>query len=261
MTQKILAAHAGRTPCGRAISSRPAAISCSATTSPRPWPSRNSTDRRRPGLRSGEIALVLDHFTPNKDIRAAELCRSVRDFARDQGIEHFYEGGGAGIEHVILPENGLVGPGDVVIGADSHTCTYGALGAFSTGVGSTDMAAGMATGRCWFKVPEALRFELTERPGTSAARTSSCTSSAGSAWTARPTSPWNSAAPGSGRWAWTTGSPWPTWPSKPARRTGSSRSTTSPGPTSGPRGRRRRPLSPRTRTPGTRRAFRSTSLR
>ena len=110
------------------------------------------------------IALVLDHFTPNKDIKAAELCKLVRDFARGQEIEHFYEGGGAGIEHVILPEKGLVGPGDIIIGADSHTCTYGALGAFSTGVGSTDMAAGMATGRCWFKVPEALHFELTGSP-------------------------------------------------------------------------------------------------
>ena len=109
------------------------------------------------------IALVLDHFTPNKDIKAAELCKTVRDFARKFEIEHFYEGGGAGVEHVILPEKGLVGPGDLIIGADSHTCTYGALGAFSTGVGSTDMAAGMASGKCWFKVPEAIRFELEGR--------------------------------------------------------------------------------------------------
>ena len=100
-----------------------------------------------------KIALVPDHFTPNKDIKAAEQCKCLREFARDQQIEHYFEIGRMGIEHALLPEQGLVDAGDLIIGADSHTCTYGALGAFSTGVGSTDMAAAMATGKAWFKVP------------------------------------------------------------------------------------------------------------
>ena len=109
------------------------------------------------------VALVPDHFTPNKDIKAAEQCRVMRLFARDKQIEHYFEVGEVGVEHALLPERGLVGPGDVIVGADSHTCTYGALGAFSTGVGSTDMAAGMALGTAWFKVPAAFRFVLTGR--------------------------------------------------------------------------------------------------
>ena len=103
----------------------------------------------------------MDHFTPNKDIKAAEQVKKTREFAHKQGVTHFYDVGRMGIEHALLPEQGLVGPGDCVIGADSHTCTYGALGAFSTGVGSTDLAAGMATGTAWFKVPAAIRVELT----------------------------------------------------------------------------------------------------
>ncbi len=108
-----------------------------------------------------KIALVPDHFTPNKDIKSAQQAKCVRTFAKEQEIENYFEVGEMGIEHALLPEKGLVVAGDVVIGADSHTCTYGALGAFSTGVGSTDMAAGMATGKAWFKVPEAIRFNLT----------------------------------------------------------------------------------------------------
>ncbi len=104
------------------------------------------------------IALVPDHFTPAKDIKAAEQCRILRDFSREYDISHYFEVGRVGIEHVLLPEEGLVVPGDLVIGADSHTCTYGALGAFATGVGSTDVAAAMATGECWFKVPESMKF-------------------------------------------------------------------------------------------------------
>ncbi len=102
------------------------------------------------------IALIPDHFTPNKDIKAAQQCKTMREFARAQGIEHYFEVGRVGIEHVLLPEKGLVLPGDVVVGADSHTCTYGALGAFATGMGSTDIAVAMATGRIWMKVPETL---------------------------------------------------------------------------------------------------------
>ena len=108
-----------------------------------------------------KVALVPDHFTPNKDIKSAEQAKVVRTFAKEFDIENYFEVGEVGIEHALLPEKGLVVAGDVVIGADSHTCTYGALGAFSTGVGSTDMAAGMATGKAWFKVPEAIKFNLT----------------------------------------------------------------------------------------------------
>ena len=104
------------------------------------------------------IALVPDHFTPNKDIQSAEQCRILRDFARKYGIVHYYEVGRMGIEHALLPEQGLVGPGDLVVGADSHTCTYGALGAFATGMGSTDIAVAMATGHIWMRVPETMRF-------------------------------------------------------------------------------------------------------
>ncbi|MBO8137948.1 MAG: 3-isopropylmalate dehydratase large subunit [Desulfotomaculum sp.] len=104
------------------------------------------------------VVLVPDHFTPNKDIKSAEQAKIVRDFAREQGLTNYFEVGRMGIEHCLLPEQGLVGPGDVVIGADSHTCTYGALGAFATGVGSTDLAAAMALGETWFKVPESIKF-------------------------------------------------------------------------------------------------------
>jgi len=114
---------------------------------------KNVFDRER-------VVFVLDHFTPNKDINSAQQCKFLRDFARQQGLVHFYEGGDCGVEHALLPEQGIVGPGDVVIGADSHTCTYGALGAFATGVGSTDLAAAMLTGEVWFKVPETMRFIL-----------------------------------------------------------------------------------------------------
>lgn len=111
-----------------------------------------------------KIALIPDHFVPNKDIKSATMAKQMRDFAREQNIVHYYEVGRVGIEHALLPEQGIVAPGEVIIGADSHTCTYGAVGAFSTGVGSTDMAVGMATGECWFKVPEAVKVVLTGKP-------------------------------------------------------------------------------------------------
>lgn len=111
-----------------------------------------------------KIALIPDHFSPNKDIKSAQNCKCMRDFARCGSITHFYEVGEMGIEHALLPEKGIVTAGDTVIGADSHTCTYGALGAFSTGVGSTDAAAGMSTGKAWFKVPSAIKFELMGKP-------------------------------------------------------------------------------------------------
>ena len=106
------------------------------------------------------VALVLDHFTPNKDIDSAQQCKTVREFALEFGVTYFYEGGQVGVEHALLPEKGIVLPGDLVIGADSHTCTYGALGAFATGVGSTDLAAAMLTGELWFKVPESIKFVI-----------------------------------------------------------------------------------------------------
>ena len=117
-----------------------------------------------------KVALVPDHYTPNKDIKSAEQAKIVREFARAQGITHYYEIGCMGVEHALLPEQGVVGAGDVIIGADSHTCTYGALGAFATGVGSTDAGVGMATGRAWFKVSESLKFNVTGelRPGVGA---------------------------------------------------------------------------------------------
>jgi len=107
-----------------------------------------------------KVALVLDHFTPNKDISSAQQCKTVREFAVEHGITHFYEGGQVGVEHALLPEKGIVLPGDLVIGADSHTCTYGALGSFATGVGSTDLAAAMLTGELWFKVPQTIKFVI-----------------------------------------------------------------------------------------------------
>ena len=110
------------------------------------------------------VSMVMDHFTPNKDIKAAEQVKTVRKFADQYGVENFFDVGDMGIEHALLPEKGLVGAGDLVIGADSHTCTYGALGAFSTGVGSTDMAAGMMSNQCWFKVPAAIQFVLKNKP-------------------------------------------------------------------------------------------------
>ena len=106
------------------------------------------------------MVLIPDHFTPNKDIDSAQQCKLMREFAREQGLTHYYDVGEVGIEHALLPEQGIVLPGDLVIGADSHTCTYGALGAFATGVGSTDFAAAMMTGEVWFKVPETMKIVL-----------------------------------------------------------------------------------------------------
>ena len=107
-----------------------------------------------------KVVFVLDHFTPNKDINSARQCKLLREFARQQDMKYFYEGGKCGVEHALLPEQGIILPGDLIIGADSHTCTYGALGAFATGVGSTDLAAAMLTGECWFRVPETMKFVL-----------------------------------------------------------------------------------------------------
>ncbi|MFW2489492.1 3-isopropylmalate dehydratase large subunit [Clostridium chromiireducens] len=165
MTQKILAAHAGleSVKAGQLIEANLDLVLGNDITTPVAVNEfqKFGTDKV---FSKSQIAIVPDHFTPNKDIKAAEQVKYIREFAQKMEIENFFEVGEMGIEHCLLPEKGLVVAGDVVIGADSHTCTYGALGAFSTGIGSTDMAAGMATGKCWFKVPSALKFVLKNKP-------------------------------------------------------------------------------------------------
>ena len=166
MTQKILAAHAGlpEVRAGQLIRAKLDMILGNDITSP---VAINEFEKAGfSGVFDREkIALVMDHFAPNKDIKAAEQCRQCRAFARRFDVKNYFDVGEMGIEHALLPEKGLAAPGECIIGADSHTCTYGALGAFSTGVGSTDMAAGMATGEAWFKVPSAIRFVLTGKLG------------------------------------------------------------------------------------------------
>ncbi len=162
MTQKILAAHAGldSVSAGQLINAKLDIVLGNDITTP-----VAVNEFRKAGFDKvfdkDRIAIVLDHFVPNKDIKAAEQSKTCRGFACEHCVSHFYDVGKMGIEHALLPEQGVVTAGDCIIGADSHTCTYGALGAFSTGVGSTDMAAGMATGMAWFKVPSAIRFNLT----------------------------------------------------------------------------------------------------
>ena len=162
MTQKILAAHAGlkEVSAGQLIQAKLNIVLGNDITTP-----VAVNEFKKAGFEGvydkDKVVIVLDHFVPNKDIKAAEQSKTCREFACDHCISHFYDVGKMGIEHALLPEQGIVTAGDCVIGADSHTCTYGALGAFSTGVGSTDMAAGMATGQAWFKVPSAIRFYLT----------------------------------------------------------------------------------------------------
>ncbi len=162
MTQKILAAHAGlpQVKAGDLIEAKLDLVLGNDITTPVAITAFDRAGFTRVFDRE-KIAIVLDHSTPCKDIKSAQLCHEAREFAKRFSIKNFFDVGEVGIEHALLPEKGLVAPGELVIGADSHTCTYGALGAFSTGVGSTDMAAGMAMGENWFKVPEAIRVELT----------------------------------------------------------------------------------------------------
>jgi len=159
ITEKILAAHANKKEVlpGELINAEADLILANDITAPIAIAEFKKIGAKHV-FNKERIALVPDHFTPAKDIKAAEQCRILRNFSREYGISHYFEVGRVGIEHVLLPEEGLVVPGDLVIGADSHTCTYGALGAFATGVGSTDVAAAMATGECWFKVPESIKF-------------------------------------------------------------------------------------------------------
>lgn len=165
MTQKILAAHAGldHVEAGQLIEAKLDLVLGNDITTP--VAIHEIEKMKTKGVfDKDKIALVMDHFVPNKDIKSAEHCKLVREFAGKEGITNYFDVGEMGIEHALLPEKGLVVAGDCVIGADSHTCTYGALGAFSTGVGSTDMAAGMATGQAWFKVPSAIKVVLTNQP-------------------------------------------------------------------------------------------------
>ena len=162
MTQKILAAHAGleSVTAGQLINAKLDMVLGNDVTSPVAINEMNKFGKDTV-FDKARISLVMDHFTPNKDIQSAQNCKQVREFAKKHGILHYYDVGKMGIEHALLPEQGIVTCGDCIIGADSHTCTYGALGAFSTGVGSTDMAAGMITGMAWFKVPSAIKVVVT----------------------------------------------------------------------------------------------------
>ena len=160
MAEKILAAHAGldEVKPGQLIECDLDLVLANDVTAPIAIKTvRQITDKV---FDADKVVLVPDHYVPNKDIKSAEQAKIVRDFAREQGISHYYEVGCMGVEHALLPEQGVVGAGDLVIGADSHTCTYGALGAFSTGVGSTDAGVGMAVGKAWFKVPETILFKI-----------------------------------------------------------------------------------------------------
>ncbi|MCR5309998.1 MAG: 3-isopropylmalate dehydratase large subunit [Lachnospiraceae bacterium] len=165
MTQKILAKHAGleSVSAGQLIEADLDLVLGNDITSPVAIKEMAKMDVKGV-FDKDKIALVPDHFVPNKDIKSAEHCKCVREFALKNNITNYFEVGKMGIEHALLPEQGLTVAGDVIIGADSHTCTYGALGAFSTGVGSTDMAAGMATGKAWFKVPSAIKFNIVGKP-------------------------------------------------------------------------------------------------
>ncbi|MDY7001426.1 MAG: 3-isopropylmalate dehydratase large subunit [Thermodesulfobacteriota bacterium] len=162
LAQKILQAHCGEeiTQAGQIVQCRVSLVLANDITAPLSINSFRNMGASHV-FNKDKIALVCDHFTPNKDIDSAEQVKLVREFAREMNITHYYEGGNVGVEHALLPELGLVGPGDVVVGADSHTCTYGALSAFATGMGSTDIAGAMALGETWFKVPPSIRVELT----------------------------------------------------------------------------------------------------
>jgi len=165
MTQKILAAHAGLdvVTAGQLIEAKLDVVMANDITGPMALPIfREMADKV---FDKDKVVLVPDHFTPNKDIKSAENSKAIREFSKEQGLKWYFEQGKSGVEHAILPEAGVVVAGECIIGADSHTCTYGALGAFSTGVGTTDIATGMATGELWFKVPSAMKFVLTGKPG------------------------------------------------------------------------------------------------
>lgn len=166
VAEKILQAHTGETVTapGQIVQCRVDLVLANDVTAPLAIKAFKAMGATKVFDRD-KVVLVCDHFTPNRDIASAEQVKAVREFARAYGITHYYEGGEVGVEHALLPEKGLVGPGEVVIGADSHTCTYGGLGAFATGMGSTDIGAAMALGETWFKVPSSIRVEISGEPG------------------------------------------------------------------------------------------------
>ena len=164
MTQKILAAHAGldSVEAGQLIEAKLDIVMANDITGPMALPILKQMSDTV--FDKDKVVFVPDHFTPNKDIKSAENSKAIREFSKAQGLKWYFEQGKSGVEHAILPEAGVVTAGECIIGADSHTCTYGALGAFSTGMGTTDVATGMATGEIWFKVPSAIKFVLTGKP-------------------------------------------------------------------------------------------------
>lgn len=168
ITQKILAAHAGLTEvkAGQLITAKTDIVLSNDITRTCSN-SGNAKSRYYRCFDKDRIAMIPDHFSPTKDIKSAEQCKVIRDFAKEHNIKHYYEVGKMGVEHCLLPEQGIVGPGDLIIGADSHTCTYGALGAFATGMGSTDIAAAMISGETWLRVPEAIKVIVTGKTAES----------------------------------------------------------------------------------------------
>ena len=223
MTQKILAAHAGldKVEAGQLIEADLDLVLGNDITSP--VAIKEMSKMKVDGVfDKDKIALVPDHFVPNKDIKSAEHCKCVREFAYRNQITNYFEVGQMGIEHALLPEKGLTVAGDVIIGADSHTCTYGALGAFSTGVGSTDMAAGMATGKAWFKVPGAIKFNLVGKPNKYISGKDVILHIIGMIGV-DGANPWSLSEKASKIFPWMTDLPLPIWRSRLAERTVSSR--------------------------------------
>ena len=165
ITEKILAAHANLTEveAGQLITAKVDIVLSNDITGPVAIREMTKTGMEKV-FDKNKIALIPDHFSPTKDIKSAEQCKILRDFAKKHDITHYYEVGKMGVEHCLLPEQGIVGPGDLIIGADSHTCTYGALGAFSTGMGSTDIAAAMISGETWLRVPETIKINIVGKP-------------------------------------------------------------------------------------------------
>ena len=223
MTQKILAAHAGldSVEAGQLIEAKLDIVMANDITGPMALPILKQMSDTV--FDKDKVVFVPDHFTPNKDIKSAENSKAIREFSKAQGLKWYFEQGKSGVEHAILPEAGVVTAGECIIGADSHTCTYGALGAFSTGMGTTDVATGMATGEIWFKVPSAIRFVLTGKPNMSAEKILLSISSVRSEWMELFTNQWNLPETELPVFRWMTVLRWQIWRSRLVQRTGSSR--------------------------------------
>ena len=223
MTQKILAAHAGldSVEAGQLIEAKLDVVMANDITGPMALPIiKQMSDHV---FDKDKVVFVPDHFTPNKDIKSAENSKAIREYAKEQGLTWYFEQGKSGVEHAILPEAGVVTAGECIIGADSHTCTYGALGAFSTGMGTTDVATGMATGEIWFKVPSAIKFVLTGKPGKYVSGKDIIIHIIGQIGVVLCISLWSLRATELRICPWMTASPWRTWRSRREQRTGFSR--------------------------------------